>query len=194
MKKKLPLIFFLILSAIIVGAILKQTATKSNNLDSDAWKTYQSKEFSFTVSYPPQWTPQAETSNVSFAAPKKDSSPFAPYVRITKNFSGPDFDAVSAFNNIYDTKPNTKIENPNQGDIVIDATVTKVENLEVDGQKATKVLEESEIPGPFYATRIYVLFANQVWVISSVAPKKEELDEQKSLFTKALTSFKFLSK
>jgi|SRR3989344_9258471 len=192
MRKKLPLIFFLILSAIIVGAILKQTATKSNNSDSDAWKTYQSKEFSFALSYPPQWTPQAETSNISFASPKKDSDPFAPYVRVTKNFSGPDFDAVGAFNNIYDTKPNTKIENPNQGDIVIDATVTKVGNLVVDGQQATKVLEESTIPGPFYATRIYVLFNNQVWVISSVAPTKEELTAQEPDFDKAISSFEFL--
>lgn len=194
MKKKLPLIFVLILTAIMVGAILKQTGKTSGNSNSGIWKTYQSKEFSFIMNYPSQWAPKAETANVSFAAPKKEGDPFAPYVRVTKNFSGEDFDAVGTFNKIYEAKPNTKIENPNQGDIVIDATVTKVENLEVDGQKAAKVLEESKVPGPFYAERIYTLRDNQVWVISNVAPTKEELDEQKPLFAKALTTFKFLSK
>ena len=184
----LILIALAILLAITIGISQKPKSTNQNN-----WQTFTSKELGFSITYPKEWIPHEETSNVSFEAKKNKGDPFAPYVRITKNLSGPDFDAVSAFNKIYDAKPNTKIENPNQGDIVIDATVTKVENLQVDGAKAAKILEESNIPGPFYAQRIYILKDNIVWVISSVAPTSEELDANSNSFSKALSSFKFLT-
>src|SRR3990167_2237700 len=163
----LILIALAILLAITIGISQKPKSTNQNN-----WQTFTSKELGFSISYPKEWIPHEETSNVSFEAKKAKNGPFAPYVRITKNLSGPDIDTAATFAKIYEASGGSKIETTTNSP-VSDVNVTKVENLQVDGAKAAKILEESNIPGPFYAQRIYILKDNIVWVISSVAPTSE---------------------
>lgn len=189
MKKNFLSIILIILAIfLLIGIGISQ---RSKTTGQSGWKTFVSKELGFSITYPDEWTPHEETSNVSFEVKKDKNDPFAPYVRVTKNLSGPDIDAIGTFATIYESSNGSKIENTSTSDPVSEVDVTKVENLKVDGAKAAKILEESKIPGPFYSHRVYVLKDNQVWVISNVAPTKEELDNDNDLFVKALSSFKF---
>lgn len=183
----LPIILVILTILLLIGIGIAQRSKTDNQ---NGWETFVSKELGFSISYPKEWTPHEETSNVSFEGKKTKNDPFAPYIRITKNLSGPDIDAVGTFNKIYEASDGSAIESTTS-DPVSEVNVTKIENLQVDGAKATKVLEESKMPGPFYAQRVYVLTGNIVWVISNVAPTKEELDARSTTSNEVLTSFEF---
>ncbi len=183
-------LFVILITLAIVAAVVLEISRRSNT-NQNGWQIFVSKELNFSVNHPKNWSPHRQTGNVSFEAEKDKGDPFAPYVRVTKNLSGPDIDAVGTFNKIYEASNGSKIENTTISPIA-DVNLTKVENLQIDGAKAAKILEESKMPGPFYAQRIYVLKDDIVWVISNVAPTKEQLDASQLTFDKAISSFKFL--
>ncbi|MDP2720450.1 MAG: hypothetical protein Q8O75_00700 [bacterium] len=165
-----------------------QTSTPSAQKDETAgWKTY--KDESISIKYPASWNRYDSISEPSFS--EKDPSSVSPglVVPTVAILSSPD---LSVYNTDFDG-----LFDANTGDTWDSGAkhYEKLENLNVDGQKAVWIRQtlNPDIPssGPSI-DHVYAFKDSKIYEISLWTNDEGELKNYTNIFKKILSTFKFL--
>lgn len=192
--KTLIKVILLIAAAILVSALfvlaknsqLNDSQSQPTEAESN-FKNLNNSSMGISLTYPSYLTLDEDSENTFSLVDKNDSSsPFRLYIRFSKSLNSD----KNFFSAIYKLAPNDPYLENSQ-DPSREATIVKITNLEVDGQKGVKVEENSQIPGPFFAQRIYVPVDKSQWTISIVAPTQNDTRKKADVFNQIVDSIKF---